>query len=335
MKDKLEKIIGGQDLSFEESRQSMGCIMDGTANQAEIAAWLIALKIKGETAEEVAGSAQAMRERSIKISSGKRGAIDVCGTGGDNSGTFNISTATAFVVAAAGIPVAKHGNRSISSKSGSADVMKALGININQPPQRAQAALEEIGITFLFAPDYHPAMKQVAPVRRELGMKTIFNILGPLTNPAGTKRQLIGTFNRKAAQTMVRAAQLLGMERVCFVCTADRYDEITLSQPTDIFEYEKDHELKQYQIDHTTFGYPPIDPGNISGNSPEENAAILLNLFVKKERDAIFQVIAANAAMALWIAGQDGDIRRCVAIAEEAILSDAALKKLQQLREFV
>jgi anthranilate phosphoribosyltransferase len=332
MKDNLEKIIGGQNLSFEESMNSMGYIMDGTANQAEIAAWLIALKIKGETAEEVAGSAQAMRERSIKITSCRERVIDVCGTGGDNSGTFNISTTVAFVIAAAGVPVAKHGNRSVSSKCGSADVMKALGININLPPLRAQAALDEIGITFLFAPDYHPAMKNVAPVRRELGMKTIFNILGPLTNPAGTKRQMIGTFNCHTANIMAQAAHMLAMERVCFVCTADQFDEITLTQPTDIFEY--DGQIRHYQIDHSTFGYSPVDPEQICGNTPEENAAILLRLFKKKKKDAIFQVTAANAAMALWVAGYDPAVKNCLVAAEEAILCGAALKKLKQLRDF-
>jgi anthranilate phosphoribosyltransferase len=333
MKNKLEKIIAGQDLSFEESKESMGYIMDGTANQAEIAAWLIALKMKGETAEEVAGSAQAMRERSIKISTSRNGVIDVCGTGGDNSGTFNISTTAAFVIAGAGVPVAKHGNRSISSKCGSADVMKALGININLSPERAQAALDEIGITFLYAPDYHPAMKNVAPIRRELGMKTIFNILGPLTNPAGTKRQIIGTFNCHTANIMAQAAHMLAMEKVCFICTADHFDEITLSHPSDIFEY--DGQIKHYQIDHSTFGYSPIDPQEICGNTPEENAAILLKLFEKKKKNAVFHVTAANAALALWVAGFDPAITNCLTAAEEAILCGAALKKLQQLREFV
>jgi anthranilate phosphoribosyltransferase len=332
MKENLEKIISGQNLSFEESMNSMGHIMDGSANQTEIAAWLIALKIKGETAEEVAGSAQAMRERSIKITSRRDRIIDVCGTGGDNSGTFNISTTVAFVIAAAGVPVAKHGNRSVSSKCGSADLMKALGININLSPKRAQAALDEIGITFLFAPDYHPAMKNVAPVRRELGMKTIFNILGPLTNPAGTKRQMIGTYNCHTANIMAQAAHMLAMEKVCFVCTADQFDEITLTQPTDIFEY--DGQIRHYQIDHTTFGYAPVDPLEICGNSPAENAAILLKLFEKKKKNAVFQVTAANAAMALWIAGYDPAIKNCLEAAEEAILCGAALKKLNQLKNF-
>jgi len=332
MKSNLEKIIGGHDLTFEESMNSMGQIMDGTANHSEIAAWLIAMKIKGETAEEVAGSAQAMRERSVKIMSNRSKVIDVCGTGGDNSGTFNISTAAAFVTAGAGVAVAKHGNRSVSSKCGSADVMKALGININMSPRQAQSALDEIGIAFLFAPDYHPAMKNVAPVRRELGMKTIFNILGPLTNPAGTKRQMIGTFNRHTANIMAQAAHILAMERVCFVCTADQFDEITLSQCTDIFEY--DGQIKHYQIDHSTFGYSPVNPQDICGNSPEENAAILLKLFEKRKKNAVFQVSAANAAMALWVAGYDPALKNCLAAAEDSILSGAAYKKLKQLKAF-
>jgi len=241
MKIILEKITAGENLSFEESKQVMGFIMDGQASPEEIAGLLIGLKTKGETADEVAGAAHAMRTRSIKIDSRGNHVIDVCGTGGDNSGTFNISTTAAFVVAAAGIRVAKHGNRSITSKSGSADVLKALGININMTPERATEALDQVGLTFLFAPDYHPAMKHVAPVRRELGMKTIFNMLGPLTNPAGTKRQLIGTYSRSAAKLMHEAAAMLDMEQVSFVCTADRFDEIILSEPSDVYECGRTH----------------------------------------------------------------------------------------------
>ena len=334
MKAMLEKITAGEDLSFRETEQVMGTLMDGNASPVEMAALLVGLKTKGETAEEVAGAAKAMRERSIRINKRGDAVIDVCGTGGDNSGTINISTAVAFVVAATGIRVAKHGNRSISSRSGSADVLKALGVNINLEPRKAEEALEQVGIAFLFAPDYHPAMKHVAPVRRELGLKTIFNMLGPLTNPAGAQRQLIGTYNLTAAKLMCEAAGMLGMQRVCFVCTADRYDEVILSEPTDVFEFDAGESSRTYRVDHRTFGYPPVDPAEISGDTPEQNAEIMLDLFKNRKKNAVFYVTAANAAMALQTAGYNADIGSCLKAAEDAILSGAAMKKLDALRTY-
>ncbi len=334
MKEFLDKITAGNDLSFEESKNALGYLMDGHASHVEIGAFLMGLKSKGETPSEIAGAAQAMRERSIKIDTRGNNVIDVCGTGGDNSGSFNISTTTAFVVAAAGVRVAKHGNRSISSKSGSADVLNALGVNINLAPDRATQALDDIGITFLFAPDYHPAMKHVAPVRKALGTKTIFNMLGPLTNPAGTRRQFIGTYSRNAAKLMHDAAGMLDMENVCFVCTGDRFDEVILSEPSDVFEFKKGETSKVYKVDHHTFGYPHIDLSEIIGDTPEQNAAILLNLFIEKEKNAVFFITAANAAMALKASGFDNDINVCVRAAEEAILSGKALEKVQQLKAY-
>jgi anthranilate phosphoribosyltransferase len=334
MKAMLEKITAGGDLSFRETEQVMGTLMDGNASPIEIAALLVGLKTKGETAEEVAGAAKAMRERSIRINKRGDAVIDVCGTGGDNSGTINISTAVAFVVAATGIRVAKHGNRSISSRSGSADVLKALGVNINLEPRKAEEALEQVGIAFLFAPDYHPAMKHVAPVRRELGMKTIFNMLGPLTNPAGAQRQLIGTYSLNAAKLMCEAAGMLDMQKVCFVCTADRYDEVILSEPTDVFEFDSGESARTYQVDHRTFGYPAVDPAEIGGDTPDQNAEIMLGLFKYRKKNAVFYVTAANAAMALQTAGYHADIGICLKAAEDAILSGAAMKKLDELRTY-
>src|SRR3989304_7186624 len=214
----LEKLLENFDLSFAESYNLMNEIMQGSINNSHLSGILIALKLKGESAEEIAGFASAMRENSQKIICDDENMIDVCGTGGDNSGSFNISTAVAFTVAGAGVKVAKHGNRSISSKSGSADVLEELGININLSKEQSEEALDKVGMAFLFAPLYHPAMKHAGQVRKELGIKTVFNMLGPLTNPAGVKRQMIGTFSIKAAETMCEAAKYLGHKKVCFVC---------------------------------------------------------------------------------------------------------------------
>jgi len=330
----IESLVAGNDLSFDESYQVMLKIMNGEVNNSQIAALLIALKIKGEQAEEIAGSARAMRKMSVKVKSDLvKNAVDVCGTGGDNSGTFNISTATAFVAAGAGVKVAKHGNRSISSNSGSADVLKELGVNINLSPQKSTRALEEIGITFLFAPDYHTAMKHVAPVRKELGMKTIFNILGPLTNPAGTKKQLIGTFNVAVAEKMAQAAEYIDMERVCFICTDNRFDEITLSGVTNVIDFSENG-ISKYQLSPSSFGYSAVEIDKIKGDTPSYNAEIIRDLFSSNEKTSHFYVTSANAAMGLRCAGFSEDLHECVKAAEDSILSGKALKKLDQLIEF-
>jgi len=330
----LEKVIAGNDLSFDESHHLMLNIMSGEENNSQIAALLTALKIKGEVPEEVAGFASAMREKSIKVDISADNVVDVCGTGGDNSGTFNISTSAAFVVAGAGIKVAKHGNRSISSKSGSADVLTELGINISLSAQNSAKAIEDIGISFLFAPDYHPAMKHVGPVRNELAMKTVFNILGPLTNPAGTKKQMIGTFNDRTAEIMAKAAVWLKMEKVCFICTEDKFDEILLRGGTRLFEYSKERGIRIKNITHKDFDLPEVKLSHIQGKSPENNAQILTNILSGKEKGAPFYVTIANAAMALYAADLAHDLSSCTDAAREAIESGQALDKLNQLREY-
>ena len=330
----LEKIMSREDLSIGESYEIMKTIMRGGLNTSHLAGLLIALKAKGESRNEIAGFASAMRDDSIKIEADLNNTIDVCGTGGDSSGTFNISTATAFVVAATGVNVAKHGNRSISSKCGSADVLQELGINISLSPELSAKALHEIGITFLFAPDYHPAMKHAAPVRKELGMKTIFNMLGPLTNPTGVKKQLIGTFNSHAARVMCEAAPLLGYEKVCFVCAEDSFDEISLSLPTMVFEYDEALGTKEYIIDHNTFSYPHIPVADILGDTAKINAEIITNVFTKKKRDSAFYIVAANSAMALYTAKYSPDLNECKKAAEDSILSGKAYNTLCQLRDY-
>jgi anthranilate phosphoribosyltransferase len=330
----LEKITNKESLSLQESFNVMNMIMKGEVNNSQIAGLLVGLKAKGEAAEEVAGFALAMRENSIKINSDVTNTIDLCGTGGDYAGTFNISTAASFVAAGAGIKVAKHGNRAISSNSGSADVLRELGVNINLTSEQSERALNEVGIAFLFAPLYHPAMKYVAPVRGELGIKTIFNILGPLTNPAGTKKQIIGTFNYKTARLMSQAAKFLDMEKVCFVCTADRFDEISLNDITYVNEYKKDKNVYHYSINNETFSYPLLNHEEIKGGNPKVNAEIIYNLLTKKERNSVFNVVAANAAMGLYAGGYSSELKECLFAAEESIVSNKAYESFLSLKEF-
>jgi anthranilate phosphoribosyltransferase len=332
IKKMLEKLINGKDLSIEEATQVMNEIMTGEVNSSLLSGILVALKSKGETAEEIAGFAVAMRENSIKIINKDDNVIDVCGTGGDKSGTFNISTAAAFVAAGAGVNVAKHGNRSISSSCGSADVLNELGVNINLSEERSAKALKEIGITFLFAPKYHPAMKYAAQVRRELGMKTIFNLLGPLTNPAGTKKQIIGTYSNNAAKLLSQAAQFLEFEKVCFLCAGNKYDEIILDQKTKMIEYNKKG-LTETEISAATFGYPEVSVNEIQGGDAKDNARIILELFKNKNHNGAFHTICANTAVALYTAGVSDDLIECKDAAEESILKGAAYNKLRSLIE--
>ncbi len=329
----LEKTISRENLEFEEAYDVMMNIMNGKVNQSQIAALLTALKSKGETSLEIAGFVKAMRENSIKIDN-ESDAIDVCGTGGDESGTFNISTAVSFVVASLGIKVAKHGNRSISSKSGSADVLSVLGIDINMSREKSSDALRKVGITFMFAPNHHPAMKYVAAVRKELGFKTVFNLLGPLTNPANTQKQLIGTYSEKAAELLANSLVDLDMKRACVICTDNKYDEFTLTGNTKVFEYTKSNGISNFDISFDHINYPKITLESISGNSPEINAEIIRNIFTSKLKSPYFYVTAANSALALYAFGYSDNITECLKAAENAILSGAANNKLIELTNF-
>lgn len=334
IKSYIENISEGNNLSMNDAYNVMQHIMNGECNNSQISGLLMSLKTKGETPEEVAGFVKAMREKSIKIKAVNKNTIDVCGTGGDSSNTFNISTVASFVVAGAGINVAKHGNRSVSSKSGSADVLTHLGLNINLSPSLSEQALNEIGIVFLFAPVYHPAMKYVAEVRKELGIKTIFNILGPLTNPAGTKKQLIGVFNNKTAKLMAEATFHLDMERIVFLSTDNCLDEISLSGVTNIYECNSMSEIKEYIIDHNTFDLHKVDSHRIKSNSIERNSEIFLSILRDKKKDEAYSVVIANAAMAFYISGLSNDFIECKHIAEDSILSGRAFDKFTALKDF-
>jgi anthranilate phosphoribosyltransferase len=334
MKNYIEKLLDKEDLTIEESYDAMNRIMSGSVDNSNLAGLLIALKAKGESASEVAGFAKAMRDNCIKINVPLENTIDVCGTGGDGSGTFNISTAVSFVVAGAGVKVAKHGNRSISSKSGSADVLQQLGININLTKEQSEEALDKVGMTFLFAPLYHPAMKYAGQVRKELGIKTVFNMLGPLTNPAGVKRQLIGTFSLKAAEIMCEATKYLDQEKVCFVCSNDMFDEIHLGEETSVFEFDGNENLPVYKISNNTFGFPKTILDEIKGDSAEKNAEIILDVLDKKKKNSAYYVTIANSAMGLYAAGYSDDLKKCATLAEESITNGSAYSKLIELKKF-
>jgi anthranilate phosphoribosyltransferase len=333
IKSMLEKVIGSDSLSLEEAKDVMNEIMEGNVNPSLLSGLLVALKSKGESAEEIAGFALAMRDKSIKLKNSIDNTIDVCGTGGDNSSTFNISTAVAFVVAGSGVRVAKHGNKSISSKCGSADVLKELGVNINLPVEQSAEALEKVGITFLFAPQYHPAMKHAAQVRKELGMKTIFNMLGPLTNPAGVKKQLIGTYNDNAMNLMAKAAQHLDYEKVHFLCAGNKYDEIILDQEIKTIEVNGSM-LVENELSADTFDYPKVTANDIKGGDVKENAQIILDALTHNYENKYFYTICANGALALHSAGVAKDLVECKNIAEESVKSGAAYEKLAALIEF-
>jgi anthranilate phosphoribosyltransferase len=334
IKEYLQKVIDKEDLSFDESYTAMIEIMSGEVNNSYLAGFLIALKSKGERPAEVAGFAKAMQEKSIRIICDDENVIDVCGTGGDNSGSFNISTAATFVAAGAGVKVAKHGNRSISSKSGSADVLQALGVNINMTKEQSEESLNKIGIAFLFAPLYHPAMKYAAPVRKELCIKTVFNMLGPLTNPARVKKQIIGTFSLKAASIMAEAAKFLDLQKVCFLCGSDKYDEIYLGDNTDVHEYNAGKEIKSYTLSNKSFDYPLIHFDDIKGDTPEVNAQIILNIFERKVQNGAFHTVTANTALALYAADYSNNLEECKRAAENSILSGAAMAKLNEFKKF-
>ena len=328
----IGKLVEQQDLTEEEAAQVMRQIMEGGATPAQIAAFLIALRSKGETIEEITGCARVMREKATMIRAPYPNVIDTCGTGGDGSQTFNISTTAAFVVAGAGVPVAKHGNRAMSSRCGSADLLQALGVAIELSPERAETCLAEVGITFLFAPLFHSAMKHAIGPRREIGVRTIFNILGPLTNPAGAKRQLLGVSQQQFAEPMARVLGNLGSTRAFVVHGTDGLDEITLSGDTHITVLEEGR-IASYTITPEQFGLRRAPLGAVAGGDALQNADITMTVLQGKpgpHRD----VILLNAAAALTVAGSATDLEAGLLLAAHAIDSGAALEKLRRLQAF-
>lgn len=328
--DALRRWLAREDLSRAETEDLFGALMDGELSEAMKAAMLVALAMKGEAPPEIAGAAAAMRRRVIAIPHRVDRVVDTCGTGGDGKGTFNISTAAALVAAAAGVPIAKHGNRSVSSRSGSADVLAALGVGIEGTPEDAGRALESIGIAFLFAPKLHPAMKEVMPVRRELGVRTLFNVLGPLTNPAGARRQVIGVYSEHLVELIAEVLRELGCDHALVVHGADGLDEITTTAPTRVAEV-RDGRIESYDLDARDLGIERARPEDLLGGSPQDNAE-LMQALLDGAGGPLADVSALNAAAALLVSGIAGDLEDGLSRAREALASGAAGAKLAALR---
>lgn len=328
----LRRLLAREDLERGEVEELFGQLMDGRLGAATQAALLVALAMKGETAGEITGAALAMRRRVLAIPHSRKEAVDTCGTGGDGRGSFNVSTAAALVAAAAGVPIAKHGNRSVSSRSGSADVLAAAGVEVELTPVEAGRALDELGIAFLFAPKLHPAMKEVMPVRRELGVRTLFNVLGPLTNPAGARRQLLGVYARPLVERLAEVLCELGAEHALVVHGSDGLDEITTTGPTAIAEVYGGH-VTSWELDPRELRIEQARPEDLRGGSPEENAATLERLLAG-EGGPLAEIVALNAAAALYVGGVAGDLAAGLEKAREVLANGAARAKLDALRRF-
>jgi len=331
--DLIQKLVDRTDLTTAEAQAAMDEMLTGAATEAQVASFLTALRIKGETAAELIGFSQIMRQRAEQFWDGTAlPVLDTCGTGGDRSGTFNISTASAFVAAGAGIRVAKHGNRSATSRCGSADVMEALGVDIHLPIPRLRAAIHEVGIAFLFAQRFHASMKHVAPVRSQLKIRTVFNILGPLANPAGARYQVIGVFSPFIQNLMSQALNGLGTDHSLVVHGADGVDEISISVPTGIIQ-TRNGETRTFTISPEDFGIPVAPTAVLRGGTATENAAIIESV-LNGERSARRDVVLLNAAAAIVAGGAAADIKEGLKVAANAIDTRAALRCLESLREW-
>ncbi len=328
----IEKVVERRNLSLAEAEEAMHAIMAGEATPAQVGAFLIGMRMKGETVEEITGFARAMRARARKLPPTRCQPVDTCGTGGDRRFTFNISTAVAFVVAGAGVPVAKHGNRSVSSRCGSADVLEALGARLDLGPAEAHACLEEVGICFLFAPTFHEAMKHAAGPRREVGTRTFFNLLGPLTNPAGVRAQVVGVYSPELTEPVAQVLAALGVERALVVHGEDGLDEITVTGRTRVTELAQG-QVCTYYLEPSHFGVNPARLEDLQGSTSEENARLLRRV-LEGERGPRRDIVLANAAAALFVSGAAADLREGVARAAHAIDSGAALAKLEQFVSF-
>lgn len=325
----LVAVVAGQTLSRAEAEAVMGEVLDGQATPAQLGALLMGLRMRGESVDELTGFASAMRARVIRVQA-PPGVIDTCGTGGDLTATFNISTASALVVAAAGVPVAKHGNRAVTSASGSSDVMAALGLSVETTVQEAEASLAEVGFGFLHAPGFHPGMRHAGPTRRELGVRTAFNLCGPISNPAMPARQLVGVADPRSAERVAQALRALGVERA-FVVHGERIDELPLDGSGVIYDVSPDG-VKRMSVDAAAAGVGRADSSTLSGGSPDENAAIIRAVFEGRRTGPAADVIALNAGAALVVAGRADDLPQGVAMARATITSGAAAALLERLR---
>jgi len=332
IQEALARLLDGKDLTREEARDVMGSVMAGEATQAQIGGLLVALRVKGETADEIAGCAEAMRAHVLAVHPKRDDLVDTAGTGGDGANTFNISTAAALVAAAAGAGVAKHGNRAVSSASGSADVLEALGFDLGQNGPRIEESIDRLGFGFLFAPTHHPAMRHAAPVRRELAARTVFNVLGPLTNPAGARAQVVGVYAPELVDTIAEVLARLGSERAFVVHGAGGVDELSPAGPNLVAEV-RDGEVTRREIDPADFGVPRCAPEDLTGGSPAENAETIREVFagaLGPKREAVL----LNAAGAIAAAGHAEDLAEGYEVAKQAVDSNAAAERLDELIAF-
>ncbi len=332
IKEALAKIVCDDNLTMDEAREVMREIMQGQATQAQIGAFLTALRMKGETADEIAGCAQAMRESAIAVKPERDVLVDTCGTGGDSRGTFNISTTVAFVAAGAGLAVAKHGNRSVSSRCGSADLLQALGVNLEISAEQIARCIDEVGIGFLFAPKLHPAMKHALGPRQEIGLRTIFNILGPLSNPAQAKRQLLGVYDSSLTELMAEVLRALDAEHALVVHGADGLDELSVTGTNKVSRVYNG-QIETYYLDPAELGLPRASLGDLAGGTAEDNSEITRAL-LKGKQGPKRDVVLLNAAAVLVAGSKTTDLNEGLAVAAEAIDSGNAMSKLEQLIEF-
>jgi anthranilate phosphoribosyltransferase len=329
--DVIRKAADGRDLSPEEANGAMTEIMEGQASPVQISAFLVAMRMKGETVEEVTEFTRVMREHVRSVKPSARPLVDTCGTGGDAIKTFNVSTAAAFVAAGAGVAVAKHGNRSVTSKCGSADVLEALGVRFDLPPEEVARCVDEIGLGFMFAPSYHPAMKHAMPIRRELGLRTVFNMLGPLTNPAGAEGQVLGVYSPELTELHAGVLRNLGTSRAFVVHGAGGLDELSTLGETRVTEL-RDGELQTYDVAPEHVGLArAVGPDQLQGGAPQDNAELLVKV-LEGQKGPARDIVVLNAAAAIAAGGKADTLKDAVPIAAEAIDSGAALDKLRQLQ---
>ena len=331
IKEAIIKLSKKQDLAYAEAEAVMDEIMSGQATPVQMSAYLTALALKGETIDEITASAAGMRAHCIKLLH-NLDVLEIVGTGGDGSNSFNISTTSSLVIAAGGVPVAKHGNRAASSKSGAADVLETLGVKITLTPERSAEILKKINICFLFAQNYHIAMKYVAPIRKELGIRTVFNILGPLSNPAGANMELMGVYDQSLVEPLAQVMANLGVNRGMVVYGQDSLDEISMCAPTSVCEI-RDGKFTSYEITPEQFGYERCEKGALTGGTPAENAEITKAILKGEEKGPKRQAVCLNAGAALYIAGKATFIEEGVKLAESLIDSGVALKKLEEFVE--
>lgn len=332
MKEILAKLVAGNDLSVEETKKAQEIILTGQATDAQIAAFLTALRMKGETIDEITGLASVLRDKANTIAPKVDKHVDLVGTGGDCTYSFNISTTSAFVVAAAGLPVAKHGNRSISSKSGAGDVLEALGVNISADPDVVSRCVETVGIGFMFAPHFNPAMKYVGKVRKELGFRTVYNTLGPLSNPSRAKAMVVGVYDKNLTETIANAMMNMGVERALVVSGNDNMDEITLTGATTISEI-KDNTVNTYTVTPEQFGFETVELKELQGGDGKVNAQITKDILSGKEKGAKRNIVLLNAGATLYAGGMCSSIEEGIKLAEKTIDSGKAASIIDALVE--